>query len=94
MGLTLRSAVCTCQSFFLFQLFLTKLILELTFRYPPFQSHTQLSHNHSSRFVVVVDKLIAVVVLVIKEVLVVASVVENVVIVVVDFGIVVDSDAI
>jgi len=69
-------------------------LVKVSRRDSPFQSHTQLSHNHSSRFVVVVDKLIAVVVLVIKEVLVVASVVENVVIVVVDFGIVVDSDAI
>ena len=61
---------------------------------PPVQSHTQLSHNHSSRFVVVVAKLVVVVELVIADVLVVASVVENVVIVVVGFGIVVDSAAI
>ena len=49
--------------------------------YQPFQSHTQLSHNHSSRFVVVaVGKLVIVVVgFVVKDV----SVVEKVVIVVV-----------
>ena len=92
MGLTLRLALA--NFLLLFYLFFTELILELTFIYQPVQSHTQLSHNHSSRFVVVVAKLVVVVELVIADVLVVASVVENVVIVVVGFGIVVDSAAI
>ena len=65
------------------------MLLELTFKYRPFQSHTQLSHNHSSRFVVVVAKLVVVVGLLVYEVFVVASVVEKVVTVVVGFGFVV-----
>ena len=51
----------------------------------PFQSQIQLSHNHSSRFVVVVDNVVVVVELVIGEVLVVENVA---VVVVVSVGVV------
>ena len=69
----------------MYQLFVAELLQELIFIYQPFQSHTQLSHNHSSRFVVVVDKLVVVVGLDVDEVFVV----EEVEIVVVGLGVVV-----